>query len=202
MKQMLLVATGALGLLTSCGSFGAAPDGSANARVSGVSTEYTLSGTSPAQYVGCDVITNPTDTTRATSTQVVVTFAAAGSISKVDVTLRGTTSSQYDETQTIQGSGLVRDANGDYKAVFDFRSATGDYLPASIVVSPTPPAIRTVKPVTVNTTDRVGSFYADLKVYTTTGAAFTITSKNLGSTGNIAVYRNCTLANTAQPLNR
>lgn len=201
MKKLMLAAAGLTGILASCGSYGSAPDGSGNARVVGVSTEYTLQGSSPAQYVGCDAVTNATDPNRATSTQVVVTFAAAGSISSVDVSLKGTTDSAYDETQTFRVSELGKDSSGNYQAIFDFKSASGDFLPASIIVNPTPPAIRAPRPVTA--TAAVGSFYADLRVNTTTGSSFTITSANLGSgTGKINVYRSCTLSGTAQPLNR
>lgn len=199
MKKLMLAAVGLTGLLAGCGSFGGAPDGSGNARVVGISTEYQLAGT--GQSVGCDAVTNPTDITRATSTQVVVTFAAAGSISTVDVALKGTTSSQYDESQSFNVSQLGRDASGNYQVVFDFKSASGDFLPASIIVNPTPPAIRSPRSVTA--TDAVGAFYADLRVNTTTGSSFTITSANLGSgTGKINVYRSCTLSGTAQPLTR
>ncbi|GGM30295.1 hypothetical protein GCM10008956_02910 [Deinococcus arenae] len=152
MKKLMLAAVGLTGLLAGCGSFGGAPDGSGNARVVGISTEYQLAGT--GQFVGCDAVTNPTDITRATSTQVVVTFAAAGSISTVDVALKGTSSSQYDESQSFNVSQLGRDASGNYQVVFDFKSASGDFLPASIIVNPTPPAIRSPRSVTA--TDAAG----------------------------------------------
>lgn len=163
----------------------------------GITTEYTLKGSSPVQYVGCDNISNPTDPTRATSTQVVVKFATAGSVTKVDVTLKGTTSSTYNENKTFTVSQLSKDSSGNYQAVFDFQSASGDFLPASIIVNPTPPAIRTPRDVTAS--NLAGSFYADLKVYTDTGSSFTISSFNLSK---VNVYRNCTLAGTAQPLTK
>lgn len=197
MKKLMLAAVGLTGTLASCGSFGGAPDGSANGRVVGITTEYTLQGSSPAKYVGCDNVSNPTDPARATSTQVVVKFATAGSVTKVDVTLKGTTSSTYNETKTFTVSQLSKDSSGNYQAVFDFQSASGDFLPASIIVNPTPPAIR--EPRAVTASNLAGSFYADLKVYTSTGSSFTITSANLS---RVNVYRNCTLAGVAQPLSK
>lgn len=197
MKKLMLAAAGLTGILASCGSYGSAPDGSGNARVVGISTEYTLQGSSPVQYVGCDNISNPTDPARATSTQVVVKFATGGSVTQVDVTLKGTRESTYDESKQFTVNDLSKDSDGNYQAVFDFQSGTGDFLPASIIVNPTPPAIRTPRDVTAS--NLAGSFYADLKVYTSTGSSFTISSVN---TSKVNVYRNCTLAGTAQPLSR
>ncbi|MXV20161.1 hypothetical protein [Deinococcus xianganensis] len=194
MKNLMLGAVGLTGILASCGSYGSAPDGSGNARVVGISTEYTLQGSSPAQYVGCDNISNPTDPARATSTQVVVKFATGGSVTQVDVTLKGTRDSNYDETQQFTVNDLSKDSDGNYQAVFDFKSATNDFLPASIIVEPKDP-VRTPRDVTAS--NLAGSFYANLKVYTSTGSAFNITSID-----RVNVYRNCTLAGTAQPLSR
>ncbi|MDR6216591.1 hypothetical protein [Deinococcus soli (ex Cha et al. 2016)] len=196
MKKLMLAAAGLTGILASCGSYGSAPDGSGNARVVDITTEYTLQGSSPAQYVGCDAVSNPTDPSRATSTQVVVKFATGGSVTQVDVTLKGTTNSDYDETQTFTVGDLSKDSSGNYQAVFDFKSATNDFLPASIIVEPNDP-VRTPRAVTAS--NLAGSFYADLKVYTSTGSSFMISSVNLSK---VNVYRNCTLTGTAQPLTK
>ncbi|GGR65508.1 hypothetical protein GCM10008959_29740 [Deinococcus seoulensis] len=193
MKKLMFAAVGLTGILAACGSAGVAPDGSGSARVIGVTTEYAIDG--QTAFVGCDEITNPTTATRARSTQVIVKFATAGEITDVTVKVRGLNSSQYDQTQSIGKP--TKDADGNYKAIFDFNSATGQLLPNSIVVSPKE---LPVKKVNVNTGDKVpGGFYADLTLKTSTGSSFTITSKNLGVT---PVYRKCTLANTAQPLSQ
>lgn len=190
MKKLMLAAVGLTGILASCGSFGTAPDGSGSARVVGISTEYTQAGVSPTKYVGCDQVFDGAVLT-SNKTQVVVRFAAAGTITKVDVMLKGTTNNDFDVSQTITANSFSKDANGDYVVVFDFDAANGNYLPAGIIVNPNDP-IRT--PQQVGTSDPQGSFYADLKVYTSTGASFTITSANLGSnTGKINVYRTCSL---------
>ena len=197
MKRILAAAVGLSGILAACGSAGVAPDGTV-ARVVGISTEFKVQGSAPVRYVGCDNNTT-TDPARKTSTQVVVTFAVGGTISKVDVALVGTQSSQYNESQTLTADALAKNADGNYQAIFDFKSATGDFLPASIIVTPKPPTVRTPQDVTVNGADKVGAFYADLKVYTSSGDIIPITSKNLT---NIEVYRQCTLASTAQPLSQ
>lgn len=193
----MLAAGGLTGLLAGCGSFGGAPDGT-NAVMRSVTTEYKVAGSNPTKYVGCDRITNPTDG-RATNTQVVVTFSAAGNLSTVDVSLVGVRTGQT-KTQTIAASDLRKNSAGDYQAIFDFQSATNDLLPASIIVNPT---LRSPRDVTVNDANNVGQFYANLTVSTTSGSTFTITSKNLGPyIGNISVYSSCTLSGTAQPLTR
>ncbi|WP_189071469.1 hypothetical protein [Deinococcus sedimenti] len=195
MKKLMLAAVGLTGFLASCGSSGVAPDGSGSARVVEVRTEYTVQGSSPARYVGCDLVKNATS--ESSVTQVVVKFAAAGSIQNVQVTLRGVTSAANNDAVTIPSSQLTKDQDGNYSAVFDFDSSSGKVLPASIVVTPTQPAIRPVKTVTVNAADRVGAFYADLLVKTDT-SSIAISSRGLGT---VDVYSSCYSA-TAQPLSR
>lgn len=193
MKRILAAAVGLSGILAACGSAGVAPDGSGSGRVIGVSTEYATDG--QMAFVGCDEITNPSTASRARSTQVIVKFATAGEITDVTVTVKGLNTNQYDQTQSLGQP--TKDADGNYKAIFDFNSATGQLLPNSIVVSPKE---LPVKKVNVNTSTKVdGGFYADLTLKTATGSSFTITSKNLGVT---PVYRQCTLASTAQPLSQ
>lgn len=196
MKKLMLAAAGLTGILASCGSYGSAPDGT-NAVMRSVTTEYRVAGTNPPLYVGCDRITNPTDD-RATNTQVVVNFTAVGNVAKVDVSLVGMSGARA--SQTIQARDLVSAGKNEYRALFEFKSATNDLIPASIIVNPT---LRTPRDVTVNSGDRVGRFHAEVLVYTTAGDTFPITSKNLGSAGNIDVYSQCTLSGgTAQPLSR
>ncbi|PIG96990.1 hypothetical protein AMD26_014935 [Deinococcus sp. UR1] len=145
--------------------------------------------------MGCDEITNPSTVSRARSTQVIVKFATGGTITSVKVAVKGDKTNVYNQEVTLQASDLKKDSNGDYKAIFDFNSATGKFLPNSIVVSPNELPVKKV-----NASDRVeGGFYADLTINTSTGSSFTITSKNLGLT---PVYRKCTLASTAQPLSQ
>lgn len=195
MKKMMLAAVGLTGLLASCGTSGVAPDGSGSARVVDVKTEYAVQGSSPARYVGCDMVNSGTN--MSTTTQVVVRFAAAGSVQSVQVTLRGETNTSASDSVTINAANLTKDSEGYYVAVFDFDSAQGNVLPASIIVTPTQPTIRPVKAVSVNTADRVGAFYADLLVKTST-SSIAISSRGLGTTD---VYSTCYGA-TAQPLSR
>ncbi|MCD0156888.1 MULTISPECIES: hypothetical protein [unclassified Deinococcus] len=193
MKRILAAAVGLSGILAACGSAGIAPDGSGSGRVIGVSTEYATDG--QMAFVGCDEITNPSTVSRARSTQVIVKFATGGTITSVKVAVKGDKTNVYNQEVTLQASDLKKDSNGDYKAIFDFNSATGKFLPNSIVVSPNELPVKKV-----NASDRVeGGFYADLTINTSTGSSFTITSKNLGLT---PVYRKCTLASTAQPLSQ
>ncbi|GAA5435853.1 hypothetical protein [Deinococcus aquaticus] len=193
MKRILAAAVGLSGILAACGSAGVAPDGSGSGRVIGVSTEYATDG--QMAFVGCDEITNPSTVSRARSTQVIVKFATGGTITSVKVAVKGDKTNVYNQEVTLQASDLKKDSNGDYKAIFDFNSATGKFLPNSIVVSPNELPVKKV-----NASDRVeGGFYADLTINTSTGSSFTITSKNLGLT---PVYRKCTLASTAQPLSQ
>lgn len=201
MKRLALIALGSMTTLAACGSFGAAPDGSGSGRIVSVKTEYATqlaTATQPGQYVGCDRITNPSDVTRATKTQVVVDFAAAGDIDSVRVELRGDRTNEYDRffVTDVPAGQLKKRSDGTYAVIFDANSATGQFLPNSIVVNPTELPI---KRVTVNEADRVaGGFYADLTIRTKT-SVFTLTSRNLGLT---PVYRQCTLASTAQPLSQ
>ncbi|MFN4252391.1 hypothetical protein [Deinococcus sp.] len=193
MKRILAAAVGLSGILAACGSAGIAPDGSGSGRVIGVSTEYATDG--QMAFVGCDEITNPSTVSRARSTQVIVKFATGGTITSVKVAVKGDKTNVYNQEVTLQASDLKKDSNGDYKAIFDFNSATGKFLPNSIVVSPNELPVKKV-----NASDRVeGGFYADLTINTSTGSSFTITSKNLGLT---PVYRKCTLTSTAQPLSQ
>lgn len=193
MKRILAAAVGLSGILAACGSAGVAPDGSGSGRVIGVSTEYATDG--QMAFVGCDEITNPSTVSRARSTQVIVKFATGGTITSVKVAVKGDKTNVYNQEVTLQASDLKKDSNGDYKAIFDFNSATGKFLPNSIVVSPNELPVKKV-----NASDRVeGGFYADLTINTSTGSSFTITSKNLGLT---PVYRKCTLASTALPLSQ
>ncbi|WP_144012104.1 hypothetical protein [Deinococcus sp. LM3] len=197
MKKLMLAAVGLTGILASCGSFGVAPDGT-NAVMGKVTTEYKVAGADPVRFVGCDRITNPTDG-RATDTQVVVNFTAAGNLSKVDVAIVGASGTK--KTQTIQAANLKKNSNNDYQAIFEFKSASNDLIPASIIVSPNP-QFREPRNVTVDGRDRVGSFHAEILVYTTGGDTFPITSQYLGRDGNIDVYSKCTLTSTAQPLSQ
>ncbi|MFT2718618.1 hypothetical protein ACMT4L_01325 [Deinococcus sp. A31D244] len=197
MKKLMLAAVGLTGILASCGSFGVAPDGT-NAVMGKVTTEYKVAGTDPVRFVGCDRITNPTDG-RATATQVVVNFTAVGNLSKVDVSIVGASGAK--KTQTIQAVDLKKKSDNDYQAIFEFQSATNDLIPASIIVTPKP-QVREPRNITVNAADKVGSFHAEILVYTTGGDTFPITSKNLLKDGNIDVYSKCTLASTAQPLSQ
>ncbi|GGM06033.1 hypothetical protein [Deinococcus aerophilus] len=201
MKKLMFAAIGMTGILASCGSSGSAPDGSGSARIVDLRTEYATSLTPTAQYAGCDVITNPSDPSRKYSTQVVVEFAAAGSINSVDVRLKGTNTNTYDNNfnKNVPASSLKKLANGNYRVTFDANSATGAFLPNNlnsqgIEVTPVDQDPLPVKAVTgQNKVD--GGFYTELTVNTDT-ASFTINSRFLRV---IPVYRSCTLQ-TANPL--
>ncbi|MBZ9712115.1 hypothetical protein [Deinococcus multiflagellatus] len=201
MKRLALIALGSMTTLAACGSAGIAPDGSGSGVIRAVKTEYATSlGTAgqPARHVGCDQITNPTTNTTSTATQVVVEFEAAGEIQSIRVELKGGTDSQYDSffVQDIPAGQLKTRPDGSYLAIFNANSATGRFLPSSIVVEPKPEE-RNTKLVTT-TGAAVGNFYADLTIRTKT-SSFPLTSKNVA---RIPVYRQCTLASTAQPLSQ
>jgi hypothetical protein len=204
MKKMMMAAAGVAltGLLAGCGSSGSAPDGSGSARIVDLKTEYATSLTPTVQYVGCDSVTNPSDTARKYSTQVVVEFAAVGNIQSVDVKLKGTNTNTYDSafSKNVPAEQLKTLPNGNYRVIFDANSATGAFLPSSvgaqsIIVTPVEQDPRPVKAVTGQ--EKVpGGFYTELTINTAT-ANFTIDSRNLRV---IPVYRSCTLQNVAQPL--
>ncbi|SEI65669.1 hypothetical protein SAMN04488058_101257 [Deinococcus reticulitermitis] len=182
MKKILLASVAGAGLLASCGST-YVDGGYVEARE--IRTEYR---TASGQYVACDnVLQNGQQ--QAASNQVAVYFDAAGSISSLNVNLRGNTINDYDDnySATFTGSQLASVGNGSYKAVFQAEPGTG-LLPQAITVNPAP---KTVKIVSVSGTP-AGSFYAALTLSngTDTGTAST---QLLGTKGNIPVYSNCTV---------
>ncbi|WP_135229417.1 hypothetical protein [Deinococcus fonticola] len=186
MKKLLLAAIGATGLLASCGN---ASVGDASVELTGIKTEYrTVGGT----YVACD------ETSAGSSkTQVGVYFTAQGTISSVDIALKGKTTSQYDSNYmtNVTGAKLASIGGNDFKVVFDADSTVG-LLPQAIIVNP---AARTVKIVSVLPSDNVGSFYASLKLNTPAGSD--TASTQLIANGYIPVYQYCTvLSTTAETL--
>lgn len=154
--------------------------------MTGIKTEYR---TASGQYVACDETS-----LGATKTQVAVYFTAAGTISSVDIGLKGQTTSAYDANYTVTytGSQLAQTGGNSFKAVFDADSTVG-LLPQAITVTP---AARTVKIVSVSSTDWVGGgFYADLQLNTPYGSD-TASTSSLGTLGNIPVYSYCAVIGT------
>jgi hypothetical protein len=202
MKSALKAGAGLLGLsmiLASCGS-GIAPDGSGSVRVYDLKTEYRDIQTNA--YVACDNVTQLGGNTTQT-TNVAVSFALSGTLTSVDVGLRGVTTTQYDGNYNVNiPTGSLSDLGGNsFKTVFTANSINGQYLPQSlraqgIVVNP---AVVTIK--TVNASNRVttyAGFYASVTANTSTGAQATGYTPSITA---IPVYSQCKVVNdTGTPL--
>jgi len=178
-------------VLASCGS-ASTPDGSASLRVTDLRTEYV---DSTGAFVACDNVTGGFGSTSRTA--VAVNFQTSGSVQSADIGLRGATKSDYDgnyNTNTAQ-SGLYDLGNGSYQTVF-YADANQGFLPQGIVVAPRNVTIKRVAP----TSDQVGSFYADLTVYSNSGSnAYTNTNRAL--IPNVKVYPSCAyVGDTGTPL--
>ncbi|ULH15942.1 hypothetical protein MF271_04745 [Deinococcus sp. KNUC1210] len=190
---MKMVAGGAVlaGLLASCGSVGGTGDGSASLYVSDVKTEYrTADGT----YVGCDNVSN---TSTPSQTTVATTFTLAGSISAVNVNLKGNSNGDYDNNYnaTFYPGDITNAGAQSYKATFvadsSLPNSTG-FLPQSvhpqgIVVNP-----NTTTYVKLVTTDSPqGSFRSVVTVTSTTGQVISGTANR-----TIPVYSGCNVIST------
>ena len=118
-------------------------------------------------------------------------YTVSGTISSINIGLKGNTGSTYDAnyTATVQGSQLSAISGNSYKTVFTADSSTG-LLPQAIVIKPNPD----VNIKTVTTSGRVangaGGFYAKLTLNTPNGTAST-TSQLIAP--SVPVYANCTV---------
>ena len=203
MMTMLKAGTGlkaAAGLVTltlvlaSCGS-GVTPDGSGSVNVYDLKTEYrTQDGT----YVACDN-TSLQNGSVTNVTNVAVSFSLAGSITSVDVGLRGVTTSQYDGNYnaTVTANQLADLGGNKFKTVFKANSVNSQFLPQSlrpqgIVVNPAQVSIKTVNAFNRQMTYGPGAFFASVTVQTTTGATG---SGNTRFLTTIPVYSSCNVLN-------
>ena len=180
-------AVGAAAILASCGS-AVTPDGSASLQVSGLRTEWLDSATN--EYVACDNVFGAVASTNRTA--VAINFSTSGTVQSADIGLRGQTKSDYDgnyNTNTAN-TGLTSLGSGTYKTTFYADSAQG-FLPQGIVVAPANVPIKLVKP----NTQASGSFYATLRVYSTTGSSAT-TDTRLALISNVKVYASCDYVST------
>lgn len=181
-------------VLASCGS-GVTPDGTGSVNVYDLKTEYrTQDGT----YVACDntALQNGSVTN---VTNVAVSFSLAGSISSVDVGLRGVTTSQYDGNYNATiAAGQLADLGGNkFKTVFKANSVNSQFLPQSvrplgIVVNPAAVTIKTVSALNRQMEFGPGAFYASVAVQTTSGATG---SGNTRFLTTIPVYSSCNVLN-------
>ncbi|MCD0169278.1 hypothetical protein IHN59_06505 [Deinococcus sp. 23YEL01] len=146
-------------------------------------TEYKLGN----NFIACNSISG--NGIRNTQTQVGVRFVLAGNINTVDVQLKGVNTSQYDNNfkETFKNEDLEKVDTNTYRALFNADSATGRFLPQSIIVKPAP-----VKVKTVTASNFVGEFYAALTVDTGTASySFDGNGRPIGY--RVAVYSNCTV---------
>jgi hypothetical protein len=175
--------------LASCGS-GFAPDGSV-VTVDKLRTEYqTTAGT----FVACD---NVADGTKPVTnvTNVAVSFSLIGSISTVEIGLRGVTSNQFDGNYnaTVQASQLSNLGGNSFKTVFKANAVDGQYLPQSIrplgiIVNPAAVTIKVVDASNQQNLNGPGSFYAAVKIVTSSGDTAT---GNTRFTSTIPVFAQC-----------
>lgn len=181
--KMLLPALALPLLLAACGS-ASTPEGTV--KFNGLKTSYQNSA---GDYVSCDNVIKQ-DGTTGPQTTVGVYYSASGTISSVGISLQGATASSPDSYYTGNASGSSLQAaggNGNFKTLF-FADA-GHPLPLAITVNPNPSvAIQTVNP-----TNKLGSFYANLTINTASGSAKTTSQFVLS---NVQVYSNCTITNS------
>jgi hypothetical protein len=193
MNSALKAGAGLLGLsmiLASCGS-GIAPDGSGSLRVYDLKTEFkTQDGT----YVACDNVAQLNGSITS-QTNVAVSFAVSGTLTSVDVGLRGVTTSQYDGNYKINipAKDLASLGGNDFKTVFKADSVNGQYLPQSIraqgiIVNPAVVTIKIVSAKERLNTYGPGAFYAAVSANTSTGAVASGTTQFLTT---IPVYSSC-----------
>ncbi|WP_407539050.1 hypothetical protein Q0M94_12850 [Deinococcus radiomollis] len=174
-------AAGMAAVLASCGS-ASTPDGSASLQATNLRTEYvdSVSGA----FVACDNVFGAYTSTNRTA--VAVNFTTSGSVQSADIGLRGATTSAYDGNYNTNTSnaGLYSLGNGSYQTTFYADSSQG-FLPQSIIVAPRGIAIKAVRP----TTQASGSFYASLRVYSSTGDSAATDTRFVKP--NIIVYASC-----------
>lgn len=193
MKNSLRAGAALIGLsmvLASCGS-GVAPDGSGSVRVYDLKTEYKDIQT--GAYVACDNAAFPNGSVTQT-TNVAVSFALAGTLTSVDVGLRGATITDYDGNYNtnVPANQLADLGSNNFKTVFAADAKQG-FLPQnlktlSIVVNP---AVVTIK--NVNASNRVsgnGAFFATVSAHTSTGAVATGDTRY---SATIPVYSQCNI---------
>lgn len=186
MKRFMMLAVVSTGLLASCNT-GSAPDGSGSGTVHGIKTEFK---TNEGQFVACDKVIEG-DATR-TTTNLAINFSAEGSIKDIEIGLKGNKTTANDENYmfTVSGKQLKELGTSKYKMLIEANANKGP-LPAGIIIKPTATKIKTV-----SVKDRVeggfGGFHTSLKITTDT-SSFNITSRNLGTNGNIPVYGSCTV---------
>jgi hypothetical protein len=169
-------------VLASCGS-ASTPDGSASLQVTNLRTEYVDANTQ--EYVACDNLAKDNAVIRRTA--VAVTFTTSGSVQSADIGLRGQSTNMYDGNynSNTSSTGLTSLGNGSYKTTFYADASTG-FLPQSIVVAPANVQIKRVQPIG----GALGSFYAALTVYSTTGSSAS-TDTRLALIKNVNVYSSC-----------
>ncbi|MGY2892982.1 hypothetical protein [Deinococcus sp. UYEF24] len=181
-KLMALAgAAGMVAVLASCGS-ASTPDGSASLQATNLRTEYVDYNT--GVFVACDNVFGAYTSTNRTA--VAVNFTTSGSVQSADIGLRGATTSAYDgnyNTNTTN-AGLYSLGNGMYQTTFYADSSTGP-VPQGIVVTPRGIAIKNVRP----TSQAIGSFYAALRVYSSTGDSAATDTRFVKA--NIIVYPSC-----------
>lgn len=168
-------------VLASCGS-ASTPDGSASLQVTDLRTEYVDNTT--GAYVACDNVFGTYSSTNRTA--VAVNFQTSGSVQSADIGLRGATTTAYDgnyNTNTSE-SNLSELGNGRYQTTFYADSSQG-FLPQGIVVVPRGITIKRVAP----TTQASGSFYATLRVNSTTGDSASTDTRLVKP--NVIVYASC-----------
>jgi len=182
--KMLLPALGLPLLLAACGS---ASTGSGTIKFDNLKTEYRDAA---GNYVACDNVSGGTGNPEQTA--VGVYYTVSGTISSVDIGLRGNNSSAYDSNynKNVSGADLQKIGSGNsYKTVFFADSTTG-LLPQAIIIKPN--ADVAIK--TVTTSGNVGSFYAKLTI--NTGSVSASTTSKSALLPSIPVYSNCTVTGT------
>lgn len=189
-------------VLASCGS-GVAPDGSGSVRVYDLKTEYRDIQTN--SFVACDNVTQNKVPVSQT-TNVAVSFALSGTLTSVDVGLRGVTTTQFDGNYNVNiPASQLSDLGGNsFKTVFTASATTGQYLPQSlrpqgIVVNPARVTIKSVNASNrVSNDNGLGAFFARVSANTTTGAAAVGDTRY---TATIPVYSQCdVVSDTGTPL--
>ncbi len=171
-------------LLAACGT---ATTGEGTIKFNDLKTEFKDAA---GNYVACDNVTKQDGSTSKITT-VGVYYTATGTISSVNIALKGSTSSAFDSnyTATVQGNNLKSIGGNDFKTVFT-ADASSALLPQAIVVNPNPNVF--VK--TVTATGKIGSFYAKLTLNTANGTASTTSTSALLPA--VSVYNNCTVTAT------
>ena len=182
------------GLLSACGSLAGTGDGSASLYVSDVRTEYRDAA---GNYVACDTVAD--GQTTFVRTTVATYFTLAGSISSVNINLRGNTDGRYDSnfSTTFYPGDLTNAGASSYKATFVADAQSG-FLPQSVKAGAVSTQGIVVNPVTTVYVKRVvpvgtalGSFASVVTLSSTSGRSASGTA-----TRSIPVYSGCNILST------